>query len=131
MPRARVWQAHVPALFASAGVALAVATTRWALTDYVRPLVVLGAEAGAGALALALCVRFCPLPTVRSELWMRLTAAGVVGAAGGRRWRLASLVLGPPELASLVLGPPDPPTVPEVGAQDPLWAPRGADTCAL
>jgi lipopolysaccharide exporter len=131
MPSAWMWQAHVPALFASAGVALAVAGTRWALTDYVRPLVVLGAEASAGALALALCIRFCPLPAVRSELWMRLTAAGVVGAAGGRRWRLASLVLGPPELASLVLGPPDPPTVPEVGAQDPRWAPRGADTCAL
>jgi hypothetical protein len=131
MPRAQVWQAHVPALFASAGVALAVAATRWALTDYVRPLVVLGAEAGAGGLALALCIRFCPLPTVRSELWMRLTAAGVVGAAGGRRWRLASLVLGPPDPSAVVLGPPDPSTVPEVGAQDPPWAPRGADTCAL
>jgi lipopolysaccharide exporter len=131
MPRAQMWQAHVPALFASAGVALAVAATRWALIDYVRPLVVLGAEAGAGALALALCIRFCPLRAVRSELWMRLTAADVVGAAGGRRWRLASLVLGPPEPPSLVLGPTAPPTVPEVGAQDPPWAPRGADTCAL
>ncbi|MGH2393035.1 MAG: hypothetical protein ACRDGH_06000, partial [Candidatus Limnocylindria bacterium] len=131
MSRARVWQAHVPALFASAGVALAIAATRWALTDYVRPLVVLGAEAGAGALALALCIRFCPLPAVRSELWMRLTAAGVVGAAGGRRWRLASLVLGPPDPSTLVLGPLASPTVPEVGAQDPPWATRGADTCAL
>jgi lipopolysaccharide exporter len=122
LPAAWVWHAHVPAVFASAGVALAVAATRWALTDYVRPLVVLAAEAGAGALALALCIRFCPLPAVRSELWMRLIAADVVGAAGGSRWRLASLVLGPP---------PDPPTVPEVEAQDPPWAPRGADTCAL
>jgi lipopolysaccharide exporter len=104
-PSAWVWEAHVPALFASAGVALAVAASRWALTGHVGPLVVLGAEAGAGALALALCIRFCPLPAVRSELWMRLTAAGAVGAAGGSRWRLASLVL----------GPPDPPTVPEVG----------------
>jgi O-antigen/teichoic acid export membrane protein len=121
MPSARVWQAHVPALFASAGVALAVAATRWALTGHLQPLVVLGAEASAGALALALCIRFCPLAAVRSELWMRLTAADVVGTAGGPRWRLASLVL----------GPPDPPTVPEVGAQDPPWAPRGADTCAL
>jgi O-antigen/teichoic acid export membrane protein len=121
MLSARVWRAHVPALFASAGVALAVAATRWALTGHVGPLVVLGAEASAGALALALCIRFCPLPAVRSELWMRLTAADLVGAAGGPRWRLASLVL----------GPPDPPTVPEVGAQDPPWAPRGADTCAL
>jgi O-antigen/teichoic acid export membrane protein len=121
MLSARVWRAHVPALFASAGVALAVAATRWALTGHVGPLVVLGAEASAGALALALCIRFCPLPAVRSELWMRLTAADLVGAAGGPRWRLASLVL----------GPPDAPTVPEVGAQDPPWAPRGADTCAL
>jgi lipopolysaccharide exporter len=131
MPSARLWQAHVPAVFASAGVAVAIAATRWALTGHVRTLVVLGAEAGAGALALALCIRFCPLPAVRSELWMRLTAANVVGAAGGPRWRLASLVLGPPELALLVLGPPAPPTVPEVGVQDPPWAPRGADTCAL
>ena len=94
MPSARLWQAHVPAVFASAGVALAVAATRWALTDHVRTLVVLGAEAGAGALALALCIRFCPLPAIRSELWMRLAAAGVLGEVGGRRWRLASLVLG-------------------------------------
>jgi O-antigen/teichoic acid export membrane protein len=131
MALARMWHAHVPALFASAGVALAVAATRWALTGHVRPLVVLGAEVSAGALALALCIRFCPQPAVRSELWMRLTAAGVVGAAGGRRWWLASLVLGPPDPLTLVLGPPDPSTVPEVGAQDPPWATRGADTCAL
>ena len=90
-------------MFASAGVALAVAAARWALAGHVRPLVVLGAEAGAGALALALCIRFCPLPAIREELWMRLTAAGVLGEAGGLRWRLASLVL----------GPPDPATVPE------------------
>jgi lipopolysaccharide exporter len=96
MPVARLWQAHVPALFASAGVALAIAATKWALTGHVRTLVVLGAEAGAGALALAVCIRLCPLPTVRSELWMRLAAAGVLGEVGGLRWRLASLVLGAP-----------------------------------
>ena len=105
MPSARMWQAHVPALFASAGVAMAVAGTRWALAGHVRALFVLVAEGGAGALALALCIRFCPLPAVRSELWMRLAAAGVLGEVGGRRWRVASLVL----------GPPDPPIVPVVG----------------
>jgi O-antigen/teichoic acid export membrane protein len=105
MPSARMWQAHVPAVFASAGVALAIAATRWALTGHVQTLVVLEAEAGAGALALALCIRFCPLPAIREELWMRVTAAGVLGAAGGPRWRLASLVF----------GPADPATVPEGG----------------
>ena len=106
MPSARMWEAHLPAVFASAGVALAVAAARWALTDYVRPLVVLGAEAGAGALALALCIRFCPLPAVRSELWMRLDAAGVLGEVGGRRWRLASLVLGAQDPALALEGRP-------------------------
>jgi lipopolysaccharide exporter len=104
-PSARMWQAHVPALFASAGVAMAVAGTRWALAGHVRAVFVLVAEVGAGALALALCIRFCPLPAVRSELWMRLAAAGVLGEVGGLRWRVASLVL----------GPPDPPIVPVVG----------------
>ena len=106
MPAARIWKAHVPAVFASAGVALAVAATKWALSDYVRPLLVLSAEAGAGALALALCIRFCPQPAVRSELWMRVEAADVLGEVGGRRWRLASLVLGPPDRS----------TVPAVGS---------------
>ena len=106
MPSARMWQAHVPAVFASAGVALAVAAAKWTLTGHVRTLVVLGAEAAAGAIALALCIRFCPLPAIRSELWMRLEAAGVLGEVGGPRTRLASLVL----------GAPGPTTVPEGGA---------------
>jgi O-antigen/teichoic acid export membrane protein len=106
MSAARVWQAHVPALFASAGVALAIAATRWALTGHVRTVVVLVAEIGAGALALALCTRFCPLPAVRSELWMRLAAAGVLGEVGGVRWRLASLVLGAPDTATVPEGAP-------------------------
>ena len=55
------------------------------------------AEVVAGALALALCVRVCPLPAVRRELWLRLTAAGLLGGAGGLRWRLAPLVLGRPQ----------------------------------
>jgi lipopolysaccharide exporter len=89
----RVWQAHAPAAFASIGVALAVAATRWAIGSHGPALVVLGAEVAAGALALALFIRFSPLATVREELWMRLTAAGLVGEAG-LRTRLASLALG-------------------------------------
>jgi O-antigen/teichoic acid export membrane protein len=100
---ARLWQAHVPAVFAGAGVAVAIAATRWALNDHVRPLAVLVAEIGAGALALALCIRFCPVPAIREELSMRVTAAGVRGEVGGLRWRAVSLVL----------GQADPATVPE------------------
>jgi hypothetical protein len=59
-------------------------------------LVVFGAEAAVGVLAFALSIRLCPLPAVREELWMRLTAAGVLGEAGGLRWR-----------------PPNPAAVPE------------------
>jgi hypothetical protein len=62
--------------------------------------VLFGAEAAAGVLAFALSIRLCPLPAVREELWMRLTAAGVLGEAAGRRRRLASLVLGRPEPAA-------------------------------
>jgi hypothetical protein len=58
---------------------------------------VLAAEVAAGALALALCIRFGPLLAIRRELWMRLTAAGVLGYVGGVRWRVAALVLGRPE----------------------------------
>jgi lipopolysaccharide exporter len=97
MPSTRLLQAHVPAALASLGVMLAIAATRWALAGHVPTLVVLGAEIGAGAVALALCIRLCPLPVIRSEFWMRLTAAGVLRKAGGARWRLASLVLGPPD----------------------------------
>jgi hypothetical protein len=67
---------------------------------HVPTLVVFGAEAAAGVLAFALSIRLCPLPAVREELWMRLTAAGVLGEAGGLRRRLASLVLGRPEPAA-------------------------------
>jgi lipopolysaccharide exporter len=106
MAWARVWQAHLPAAFASAGAALAIAATRWALAGQAPALLVLAAELGAGALALALCIRFCPLPAIRSELWLRLTAAGVVGEAGGLRWRLVSLVLGRPDPAAVVEASP-------------------------
>jgi hypothetical protein len=55
----------------------------------------LAAEIAAGSLALALCVRFSPVPGIRRELRMRLTVAGALGTVGGVRWRLAPLVLGP------------------------------------
>jgi O-antigen/teichoic acid export membrane protein len=102
----RVWQAHFPAAFASASVALAVAATRWALAGRAPTLVVLIAEAAAGGLALALSIRLCPLPAIRQELWMRLTAAGVLGEAGGLLRRLPSLLLGPPRLATVPEGQP-------------------------
>jgi O-antigen/teichoic acid export membrane protein len=103
MPAAQVWQAHFPAVFASAGVALAIAATRWALVGHAPTLVVLAADVFAGGLALALCIRCCPLPVVRSELWMRLDAAGVLGKIGGWRRRLVSLVLGPADPATVAL----------------------------
>ena len=93
---ADVWASYAPAAFASAGVALAIAATRALLVAAVPTLVAFAAEVVAGALALALCVRVCPLPAIRRELRLRLAAAGVLGAAGGLRWRLAPLVLGRP-----------------------------------
>jgi lipopolysaccharide exporter len=104
LPWKRVWQAHFPAAFASASVAIAVAAARWALAGHAAALIVLAAEAAAGGLAMALSIRLCPLPTIREELWMRLTAAGVLGEAGGLRWRLPSLLLGPPAPATVPEG---------------------------
>ena len=83
-----------PAVFASAAVGLAVTATRVLLVGAVPTLVVFAAEVVAGALALVLAVRVCPLPAVRRELWLRLTAAGLLGATDGLRRRLARLVLG-------------------------------------
>ena len=83
-----------PAVFASAAVGLAVAATRVLLVGAVPTLVVFGAEVVAGALALVLAVRVCPLPAARRELWLRLTAAGLLGSADRLRRRLAPLVLG-------------------------------------
>jgi len=83
-----------PAVFASAAVGLAVAATRVLLVGAVPTLVVFAAEVVAGALALVLAVRVCPLPAARRELWLRLTAAGLLGSADGLRRRLAPLVLG-------------------------------------
>jgi lipopolysaccharide exporter len=94
---ADLWASCAPAAFASAGVALAVAATRAVLVGAVPNLVVFAVGVVAGALALALCVRVCPLAAVRRELWLRLAAAGLLGAVGGLRWRLAPLVLGRPQ----------------------------------
>lgn len=96
----QIWRAHGPAALASVGVGVAVAVTRVALVGAVPPLLVLGAEVGAGTVALALCIRFYPLPAIRDDLRMRLQAAGLLGRVGGLRWRLAPLVLGHPEPAS-------------------------------
>jgi len=91
-----LWASFAPAAFTSAGVALAVAATRVLLDGAVPTLVVFAAEVVAGTLALTVCVRVCPLPAVRQELWLRLTAAGLLGAPGELRWRLAPLALGRP-----------------------------------
>jgi lipopolysaccharide exporter len=93
----QLWELYTPAAFASLGVALAIAATRHALVGQVPTGLVFAAELAAGALALALCIRFCPLQGIRRELRMRLDAAGVLGAAGGLRRRLAPLILGRPE----------------------------------
>jgi lipopolysaccharide exporter len=86
-------EARVPAVFASAGVALAIAAVHWALTG-APSVALLAAEIMAGALALALCIRVCPTPAVRAELRFRLASAGLLGPSHGRRRRLALLVLG-------------------------------------
>ncbi|MDT7614112.1 MAG: hypothetical protein QOF00_1559 [Pseudonocardiales bacterium] len=91
---AQLWASYTPAAFASLGVASAIAATRCVLVGQVPTLLVFAAELVAGALMLTLCIRFCPLPAIRGELRMRLDAAGVLGAAGGWRRRLASLVVG-------------------------------------
>jgi lipopolysaccharide exporter len=99
---AQLLASYAPAAFASLGVASAIAATRRALVGQVPTMLVFAAELAAGALMLALCVRFCPLPGIRRELRMRLDSAGVLGSTGGWRRRLAQLVVGPdPERSSL------------------------------
>jgi lipopolysaccharide exporter len=97
-----VARASAPAAFASVGVALAIMVAQRAFAGNLPALAVFGAELGAGALALALCIRFSPQPAIRRELRLRLTAAGALGAVGGVRWRLAPLLLGPPDPATFV-----------------------------
>ncbi|MDT0353773.1 lipopolysaccharide biosynthesis protein [Pseudonocardia charpentierae] len=90
-----LWQAHLPAAFASTGVALAVAAVRAPLAGHAPAILVLAAEICLGVLAVVLCIRFCPVPPFRRELRLRLDAAALLGASGGLRHRLARLVLGP------------------------------------
>jgi lipopolysaccharide exporter len=94
---AQLWESYAPAAFASVGVALAIAVTRTALVGHVPTLATFAAEVTVGALVLWLCIRFGPLPAIRRELRMRLTAAEMLGNVGGLRWRLAPLILGRPE----------------------------------
>jgi lipopolysaccharide exporter len=98
---AQVVRSYAPAAFASAGVALTIAAVQRALAGSLPSVLTLAAEIAAGALALALCVRFWPLPGLRRELRMRLTVAGALGSVGGVRWRLAPLVLGPHDPATI------------------------------
>ncbi len=91
----QVVRSYAPAAFASAGVAVTIAAVQRALAGSLPSLLALAAEIAAGALALALCVRFSPIPGIRRELRMRLTVAGALGTVGGMRWRLAPLLLGP------------------------------------
>jgi lipopolysaccharide exporter len=95
LTKVQVWQAHLPAAFASAGVGLAIAAASWVFAE-APPLALLAIQITVGALALAVCVRFCPVPSVRAELWMRLLSAGLLEPSGGWPWRLARLVLGKP-----------------------------------
>jgi hypothetical protein len=95
-----VWTSYAPALLTSAGVALAVAAVRIALVPHAPTLLTFAAELVAGALALTLCIRFCPLPATRRELRMRVAASELLGAVGSLRWRLGTLVLGPTERPS-------------------------------
>jgi lipopolysaccharide exporter len=93
LPAALVWRAHIPAGFASAGVALAIAGVQRALAG-TPAVAALSVEVVAGAIALALCIRVCPAPAVRTELRFRLSSAHLLGPPGARRRRVASLVLG-------------------------------------
>jgi hypothetical protein len=97
---AQLWESYAPAAFASLGVAVAIAATRRAFVGQVPTVLVFAAELAAGALALALCIRFCPLPGIRRELRMRLDAGGLLGGAGGLRRRMAPLVVGRAEPAA-------------------------------
>jgi lipopolysaccharide exporter len=95
LSRAQLWASYAPAVFASLGVVLAVVVVRNALVAIMPTPLVLAAEVTAGALALALCIRLGPVGAIRRELWMRLTAAGILGSGtGGLRRRLATLILG-------------------------------------
>jgi lipopolysaccharide exporter len=102
---AELARCYGPAVLTSAIVGLAVAAAQRALAGVAPSALVLLGEIAAGALALALCLRFSPIPGVRRELRMRLRVAGALGAVGGLRWRLAPLVLGPHDRVPEAEGP--------------------------
>ncbi|HEY6795297.1 MAG TPA: lipopolysaccharide biosynthesis protein [Kineosporiaceae bacterium] len=104
LPGARLWRAHYPAAFASAGVAVMVAAVGRLLTE-TPSFVVLVAEIATGTVALGLCIRLCPVPAVRADLWGRLESGGLLGSPDGRRWSLAILALGPQDGTSLEVRP--------------------------
>ena len=97
---AQLWASYAPAAFASARrrVGRRGRPAR-ALLGQVPTLLVFAAELAAGALALALCIRFCPLPGIRRELRMRLDRGRGARRRRRLRWRLAPLVVGRPESA--------------------------------
>jgi lipopolysaccharide exporter len=97
LSKSQIWRSYEPAVLASLGVGLAIAMVRGALLGSVPTLALFVAEIATGALALVLCIRFWPLPDVRRELRSRLASAGALGRAGGLRWRVAPLLLGPPD----------------------------------
>jgi PST family polysaccharide transporter len=113
LPAAGVLDAHLPAAASSGAVALAIAAAGRLTTGHWPVLLVLTAEMVAAALALILAIRFLPMTTVRTELRLRLGGAGLLGADGGRRARLAQLFLGPPPAAT------DPATGSAGGRQTP------------
>jgi hypothetical protein len=59
----------------------------------------LSAEIVAGALALAMCIRLCPAHAIRVELQYRLMSTRLLGSADSLQRRMASLVLGTPQMS--------------------------------
>ena len=95
-----VVRALLPGLFAAALVALAVGVLRMTLSSAVSsPFALLAAEFVVAILAYAVGVRVWPLPDARRQLWSCASTFGALGSVGRWRWRLALLVLGPPDAA--------------------------------
>jgi lipopolysaccharide exporter len=88
----------LPGLFAAAVVGLGLGLVRITLSSEIpSPFALLSVEFLVGILTYALGVRVWPLPNARRELWSSARDLGVLGPVGGWRWRLALLVLGPPQ----------------------------------
>lgn len=89
-----VLTAYKPAVFVALAVAGLVALTRLPLVSVMPALPLLLIEVAAGAIGLALGVRFAPFPAVRRDLAFRLRNAGLL--TEDRTWmtRPAVLILG-------------------------------------